>query len=86
MRRKTTARGFFSILLNSWLALFAFGVSAVGLPFGPLPVSSAIAEEPGKQVPSSEVQRNEALQQKKQLERMEHTEHRNEALQQMKAL
>jgi tetratricopeptide (TPR) repeat protein len=60
MRRKTTARMFFSILLNSRLALFAFGVSALGLPFGLLPVSSAIAEEPAKQGPSSKDQRTAA--------------------------
>jgi hypothetical protein len=57
MRRKTTARRFFSILLNSRLALFAFGVSAVGLPLGLLPGSRAIAEEPAKQGPPSKDQR-----------------------------
>jgi SdpI/YfhL protein family len=89
MIRKTTARRCFSILLNSRLALFAFGLSALGLPFGLLPVSSAIAEEPAKQGPSSTVQRtaadfNEAIRLNPQ--NVEHTEHRNEALQQKKAL
>ena len=60
MRSKTTARRFFAILLNSRLALFAFGVSALGLPFGLLPVSSAIAEEPAKQGSSSKDQRTAA--------------------------
>jgi SdpI/YfhL protein family len=54
MIRKPTARRFFSILLSSRLALFAFGASALGLPIGLLPVSSAIAEEPAKQRPRSE--------------------------------
>jgi SdpI/YfhL protein family len=87
MRRKPTARRFCSILLNSRLALFAFGVSALGIPFGLLPVSSAIAEEPAQQGPPSEDQRtaadyNEAIRLDPQ--KVEHTEHRNEALQQKK--
>ena len=60
MRRKKTARRFLSILLNSRLSLFAFGVSALGLPFGLLPVSSAIAEDPANQGPSSKDQRTAA--------------------------
>jgi SdpI/YfhL protein family/Tetratricopeptide repeat len=60
MRRKTMARRYFSILLNSRLALVAFGVSALGLPFGLLPVSSAIAEQPAKPGPTSKDQRNAA--------------------------
>ena len=60
MRRKTTARRFFSIRLNSRLALIAFEVSALGLPFGLLPVSSAIAEDPAKHGASSENQRRAA--------------------------
>ena len=87
MRRTTTGRGFFSILLKSRLALFAFGVSALGLPFGLLPVSTAIAEQPAKQGPSSKDQRtaadyNEAIRLDPQ--DVEHTEHQNEALQQEK--
>jgi SdpI/YfhL protein family len=89
MRRKTTARRFFSILLNSRLALFAFGVSALGLPFELLPVSSAIADEPAKQGPSSKDQRtaanyNEAIRLDPQ--DVKHTEHRNGALRQKKVL
>jgi tetratricopeptide (TPR) repeat protein len=89
MRRKTTARRFFSILLNSRLALFAFGVSALGLPFGLLPVSSAIAEEPAKQGRSSNFDKaiadyNEAIRLDPQ--DVEYTKLRNQALQQKKEL
>jgi hypothetical protein len=85
MRRKTTARRFCSIVLNSRLALFAFGVSALGLPFGPMPVSSAIAEESAKEGPSLKDQRtaasyDEAIRLDPQ--DVQHTEHRDEALQQ----
>ncbi len=60
MGRKTTARKFLSILLNSRLALFAFGISALAIPSGLLPVSGAIADEPAKQGRSSEDQRTAA--------------------------
>jgi SdpI/YfhL protein family len=88
MRRKTMARRFISILPNSRLALFAFGVFALGLPSGLLPVSGAIAEEPAKQAPPSDDQgiaadHNEAIRLNPQ--DVEHTAHRNEASQQDKA-
>jgi hypothetical protein len=60
MRRKTTARRILAILLHSRLALFAFGISALGLPFGVLPASSAIAAEQAKQQPTSGDQRTAA--------------------------
>jgi tetratricopeptide (TPR) repeat protein len=60
MRCETTARRLFSVLLNSRLALFVFGVSALGLRFGVLPVSGAIADELAKQGPASKDQRTAA--------------------------
>jgi SdpI/YfhL protein family len=74
---------------DSRLALFASGVSAMGLPFGLLPVSSAIAEEPAKQGRSSNFDKaiadyNEAIRLDPQ--DVEYTKLRNQALQQKKEL